>query len=154
MPQTAAPDLEKAKRELEIQALREKTPLEVSKLNLEIDALSKSFRRTLATSVITAVVAVTVAGGGWFVDRMKTRDANREARLSKAWGNFGNTNLVTRIAAISDLLSSAGSGRGRKKSRRHPTGSPPTLCDPNRIGLRSAKSRARKDLPGPNILQR
>jgi uncharacterized protein YjbI with pentapeptide repeats len=115
MPQNAAPDLEKAKRELEIEALREKTPLEFRKLNLEIDALSKSFRRTLATSIITAVVAVTVAGGGWFFDRMKTREANQEERFSKTWENFGSTNLVTRMAAISDLSSSARSEGAKRQ---------------------------------------
>src|ERR1043165_4979854 len=111
--QTAPPDLEKAKREIEIQALREKMPLEIRKLNLEIDGLRKSFGRTLATSIITALVAVTVAGGGWFFDRMKTREANvdaavkrQEERCSRIWENFGSTNLVTRMAAISDLSSS------------------------------------------------
>lgn len=108
------PDLDKTKRELEIQALRERTPLEVAKLNLEIEALKKRFRETLTISIITAAVAVVIAGGGWFIDRRKTREANldsavkrQEERLSKTLENFGSANLVTRMAAVSDLSSFA-----------------------------------------------
>ena len=109
-----ADDLETIKRDLEVKALQQKAPLEVTKLQLEIESLKRGFGRTLAVSVITAAITILIAVGGWTLDRWKTRAANRDSEakhqdevFAKVLDNFGSPNLATRMTAIISLTSFA-----------------------------------------------
>jgi hypothetical protein len=102
------------KLQLEVEGLSDKVELEKKKLELEVDVLRHGFRRTLATALITALVSVGIAGGGWLIQRRSERAADaraernhREEVFAKVLENFGSSNPSERMSAAVALSSFA-----------------------------------------------
>src|SRR5437667_569374 len=100
------------KTELEVTELSERIELSKTKLELEIRSLRHGFVRTLATALITALVSLGIAGGGWLLQRRSERAADarsernhREEVFAKVLENFGSPNPAARMSAAVALAS-------------------------------------------------